>query len=616
MKKTLLLFLLCVPFISNVAFSQCGQISLIGEFNSWSGDLVMTPDQVDPNLYSVTISLTKEMAAGDNLVKMKFRQNGAWTVNWGAIDFPTGIGTQDGPDIPVPIDTNDLTTAYFVRFNCTTGEYIFTEVCGMIGLVGEFNSWGNDQFMMRSPGNTYLWTTTLVLNKSMAGGDDIVKMKFRENAAWTVNWGGGTFPEGIGTQDGPDISVPIDTAVYATVYFVTFDCFTGAYSFTETGGQIGMIGEFNSWAGDIMMTPSMYAPYLWTGNLSFTKEMAAGDDIVKMKFRENATWTVNWGGSTFPAGVGTQDGPDISVPIDTNGFIDDYFVTFNSSTGDYLFVHNSVIAPKTSGITLDGVLNEADWKITEPVTQVVSGTLTGDLNEVHFGVTYDADNLYIGINVKDALPTIYEMGEVFIDGDNSGGTYDANDLHLRFNGPVVTIVYGPSGIVTPLGFALTADGYSAELGIPLADLNIDPATVQHIGFDIIVGDGDSGTGVDYMLAWSGGLQNYTSTSSFGKLYLQTYADIWEINDQSNFVTLFPNPSTSNVYLQLTNKTFVGNTTIFISDVTGRMLVSNEYNIENNNDLIELNASGLSQGIYFVNLISQDGAKAVKRLIVR
>lgn len=402
----------------------------------------------------------------------------------------------------------------------------------------------------------------------------------------------------------------------ALLLFVLFVSFVSNEAISQCG-QISLVGEFG-WEDDHLMTHDQINPDLWSTTISLTKEMnsAHAADTIGMKFREDGSWTVNWGAATFPAGVGVLNGPDIPVPIDTSGFIDDYFVTFNCVTGEYLFVHTSVIAPKAPAIIVDGNLNEADWQITEPVTQVIYGTVGSDLNEVHFGVAYDDQYLYIGINVQDASLTIYEMGEVFIDGDNSGGPYDANDLHLRFNGPVITIVQGPQTLAYTFGFTLHAGGYAAELGIALADLNITPAEVLHIGFDLIIGDGDSGTGMDYMMAWSGGLQNYVGTSSFGKLYFKTYAGVDEIEDYSAFVALFPNPSNSNVSLRLANDFFNGNVNVYMTDMAGRVVQSNRLNFHGAGDQILLNVDQYTPGIYFVNIYGDNGSRAVKKLIVQ
>lgn len=54
--------------------------------------------------------------------KLKFAANGSWDVNWGGTGFPHGLGTQGGPDIPVPAGT------YHVYFNDIMGTYNFVAV--------------------------------------------------------------------------------------------------------------------------------------------------------------------------------------------------------------------------------------------------------------------------------------------------------------------------------------------------------------------------------------------------------------------------------------------------------------------------------------------------------
>jgi len=52
---------------------------------------------------------------------VKFRADTAWTVNWGAVDFPAGVGTQNGANI------EPVGGTYEVVFNSASGEYTFAE---------------------------------------------------------------------------------------------------------------------------------------------------------------------------------------------------------------------------------------------------------------------------------------------------------------------------------------------------------------------------------------------------------------------------------------------------------------------------------------------------------
>ncbi len=143
--------------------------------------------------------------------EVKFRANDDWTINWGAADFPSGTGTQNGPNISV------TPGIYFVTFNSNTGAYSFTPAS--VGIVGSATpgGWGTDTNMDPDPGDP----TQVKLTVTLVDGE----AKFRVNDEWTFNWGAADFPSGIAVQDGPNIPVPAGT------YTVVFNVNTGAYSF-------------------------------------------------------------------------------------------------------------------------------------------------------------------------------------------------------------------------------------------------------------------------------------------------------------------------------------------------------------------------------------------------
>lgn len=58
---------------------------------------------------------------------VKFRKDNLWTTNWGALGFPTGTGTQNGPDIPVTAGT------YNITFDKSTGNYAFSNTLSNAG---------------------------------------------------------------------------------------------------------------------------------------------------------------------------------------------------------------------------------------------------------------------------------------------------------------------------------------------------------------------------------------------------------------------------------------------------------------------------------------------------
>src|SRR4029078_2528840 len=128
------------------------------------------------------------------------------------------------------------------------------------------------------------------------------ELKFRANHDWTVNWGSGDFPAGVGVQDGPNIPVT------AGEYNITFSSFTGAYNFQLLiiPNRVGLVGSGTptaSWDVDYFLTQDPNDENLWTYN-----SIDLNGDV---KFRADSAWTVNWGSTDFPAGVGVQDGPNI-----------------------------------------------------------------------------------------------------------------------------------------------------------------------------------------------------------------------------------------------------------------------------------------------------------------
>jgi starch-binding outer membrane protein SusE/F len=85
-------------------------IGLIGAFNGWGTDVVMTPSQTTNN----HIWYTTQTFATDG--GCKFRANGAWTTSWGGDSFPIGMS---GGDIPAKAGT------YKVLFNDVDGCFYF-----------------------------------------------------------------------------------------------------------------------------------------------------------------------------------------------------------------------------------------------------------------------------------------------------------------------------------------------------------------------------------------------------------------------------------------------------------------------------------------------------------
>jgi starch-binding outer membrane protein SusE/F len=227
MKNRILCFILITGLSFNYAYSQCGAVSMMGEFNLWTEDYPMFPDPQDSNLYRAFIYLDiNDDPQGEGIIDLKFRQDSSWLINWGNNTFPEGTAILNGPNIPVPFGN------YYVTFNCVSGNYSFLSTCGAISLIGEFNDYLGDLEMNRQ----FSPISLFMLNVEFTEEDDtnldgFVDIKFRENSDWAYNWGGTVFPEGIAVLNGPVLSVPYGN------YDLTFDCNSLFYSFL---GTIGM----------------------------------------------------------------------------------------------------------------------------------------------------------------------------------------------------------------------------------------------------------------------------------------------------------------------------------------------------------------------------------------
>ena len=280
-----------------ITFNKFPSIGIIGSATPGGWDTDTDLNDNGDGTFSLIVALTDGEA--------KFRANDDWATNWGGADFPMGIATQDGPNIPVTAGT------YEVIFNPSTGEYEFAAPLESLGIIGS-----------ATPGG---WDADTDLRDLGDGNFQVVigltdgEVKFRANDDWPLNWGAGDFPDGTGTPNGDNIPVT------AGIYLVSFNVGTGAYSFAPA--SVGIIGSATpgGWDSDTDMTvvDAVGAP----GEVSLSVELVDGE----AKFRVNDDWPWNWGAGDFPMGTGVQDGANIPVTAGT------YTVKFNVNTGAYSF---------------------------------------------------------------------------------------------------------------------------------------------------------------------------------------------------------------------------------------------------------------------------------------
>lgn len=303
------------------AIIEYSSIGLLG--SATAGGLAeetpLTRNNDDPEVWEGTVELTE-----GSLIFVA--DSGA--VSWGGPSFPEGIAEEDGSDIVV---TAGQAGRYLVSFNTSTLAYEFLLIATYetIGIVGDaVDSWEVDLPMEQDPNNELIWSVRAEFSTGLA--------LFRADNSFDVNWGAGTFPQGTAVRDGAEIPV------IAGEYRVTFNTTTGVYNFEEVFeydavSLVGQSGPFNAWpdpadmgAVDFFLNKGEEDPHDWTAN-SVTLRNFADDADGGIKFRADTAWTVNWGATDFPEGVGTPGGPNIE-PV-----AGEYSVAFNSLSGEYAF---------------------------------------------------------------------------------------------------------------------------------------------------------------------------------------------------------------------------------------------------------------------------------------
>ena len=199
--------------------------------------------------------------------------------------------------------------------------------------------------------------------------------------------------------------------------------------------SVGIIGTaVNGWYVDVDMAT--------TDGITYTLKnypLSLG----AMKFRQNNTWSINWGSTDFPTGIGYADGPDIPVISASN-----YDITFNRLTGEYSFVCASNCHPAI-GIGGPAVSPFFSWDKDVKM-------MTGD------GVAY---------TLQDQL---------FIDGEAKFRQDDNNDA--SWGGAIF-----PSGTATlgGPGIPVTAGSYKVTFNLSTGEYSFTYPSVGIIGTSLI-----------------------------------------------------------------------------------------------------------------------------------
>lgn len=113
-------FTLEYSFQELVIYDTVGIVGNASPTASWDDDTYMEKSADDENIWTLQSATFFDRNNNDQEDGgVKFRVNSAWDVNWGADSWPSGMGTQEGANIPTVAGT------YGVTLNSATGEYAF-----------------------------------------------------------------------------------------------------------------------------------------------------------------------------------------------------------------------------------------------------------------------------------------------------------------------------------------------------------------------------------------------------------------------------------------------------------------------------------------------------------
>jgi len=251
---------------ADISFTTLADITkfwVVGDYNSW--------DNSDNAKYIISTATSSGAAEGYVYLtsgSIKLTTDHSWDNAHTFGDNGSGGLTNPGGNIPVTV-----AGYYLIKANLGTMTYSLTNTTW--GIMGDYNGWSTQTNMIYNPSTL---TFSLALHLTSGGA-----FKFRGTSDWNINYGS-TAADGTTLNAGGD-NIPVTvTADYA----ITLDL-SHPNLYTYSANRWGLIGDFNSWGGDQVMT--------WDATNHVFKATISASAAGAFKFRANGAWTVNLGGN-------------------------------------------------------------------------------------------------------------------------------------------------------------------------------------------------------------------------------------------------------------------------------------------------------------------------------
>lgn len=364
--------------------------------------------------------------------------------------------------------------------------------------------------------------------------------------------------------------------------------------------EIGIVGPAaNGWPNDSNPTPDI----MLTNNGDGTYSIAALTlSTGPAKFRQDQSWDVNYGGSTFPSG--SINGNDIPVQAGV------YDIVLDLNENTYTFTDVGTFEEITvSGSALENpiVLSTANGDFYEaPVNQFMDGTVifttsNGDV----YGVNEDtpANTLVLDGSPIQIGAGFYEI-ELFF-----------NNFNFFFNIPNIGIV-GPGVSEWPGDANPTPD---------ILMTSTDGAVYTLSSQEFINDEVKFRQNQNWNTNWGGSGFPSGSLVLNGSENIMAQAGVYDVTfDRENlsylFVSLstndvaftnlsvYPNPSKGNWFIQTGNSNVER---IDIYTISGKRL--QQINVKNQQE-IELQTNGYDAGVYFIKIVDSKGNSKTLKLI--